>query len=104
MQTTRRHYDKEFKRMAVELVESGKSTSEVGNDLGIAPDLVRRWRREFTANQTGCFSGHGNENLTPEQKEIAQLKKELREAKLEAEILKKAVGIFSKSDGKSINL
>lgn len=35
MQKTRRHYDKEFKKMAVELLESGKSTKEVSLDLGV---------------------------------------------------------------------
>jgi transposase len=38
--------------------------------------------------------------LTEEQKKIARLEKELRETKLERDILKKAVSIFSKSDGK----
>jgi len=104
MSKERRHYDKEFKKMAVELVESGKSTKEISTDLDVSQDLVRRWRREFSINKEGCFSGNGNLNLTPEQKEIAQLKKELRDSKLEAEILKKAVSIFSRSDGKSLSL
>ena len=86
--------------MAVELVESGKPSSEVANDLGFRTDLIRRWRREFKNNQSGCFSGNGNMNLTIEQKENAQLKKELRETKLERDILKKAVGIFSRNDGR----
>jgi transposase len=38
--------------------------------------------------------------MTDEQKEIARLKKELRDARLERDILKKAVSIFSKSDGR----
>jgi len=104
MKKTRRNYDKEFKKMAVELVESGKTTTEVSNDLGIKADLVRRWRREFDTYGLGSFSGNGSRNLTDEQKEITQLKKELQEAKLERDILKKAVSIFSKSDGKSLNL
>ena len=102
MNKERRYYDKEFKRMAIELVESGKSTTEVANDLGIKPDLVRRWRREYERYQSGSFSGKGNMNLSPEQKEILELKKALRESNLERDILKKAVSIFSKSDGKSI--
>jgi transposase len=102
MNKERRNYDKEFKKMAVELLESGKSAKEVSSDLGIAPDLIRRWRREYRSNGTGCFSGNGNANLTPEQKEITHLKKELREAQIERDILKKAVSIFSKSDGRSI--
>jgi transposase len=42
--------------------------------------------------------------MTDEQAEIAQLKKELREAEIEREILKKAISIFSRKDGKPTNL
>jgi len=41
--------------------------------------------------------------MTEEQKEIARLKKELRDAQLECDILKKAVSIFSRNDGKYSN-
>lgn len=101
---TRRSYDKEFKKMAVELMESGQTSAQVADDLGIKPDLIRRWRREFIVNKEGSFSGNGNPNLTAEQKEVTELKKELREVKLERDILKKAVSIFSKSDGKFSSL
>jgi transposase len=97
---TRRTFDKEFKLMTVALCKTGKSTNEVSKELGIRPDIVRRWRREYADKPTGSFSGHGNPGLTPEQQEIYNLKKQLREAELEREILKKAVSIFSKSDGK----
>lgn len=86
--------------MAVNLCYTGKETREVAQELGIRPDLVRRWKREHERYQEGSFSGHGNTNLTTEQKEIAKLKKELKEAQLERDILKKAVGIFSRSDNK----
>ena len=82
--------------MAIELVNSGKSTREVSTDLGIRQELLSRWCREFKANHTGSFSGNGRANLTPEQKEIAQLKKALREAELERDILKKATAYFAK--------
>ncbi len=36
---------------------------------------------------------------TPEEAEIARLKKELRDAQMESDILKKTVSIFSKNDG-----
>jgi len=45
----------------------------------------------------------GNKTMTEEQKEISRLKKELRDAQLERDILKKAVSIFSRSDGKYSN-
>lgn len=95
----RRIYDPEFKRMAVDLYHTGKTSTQIGLDLGIGADLVRRWRKEFEESSGRCFTGNGNENLTPEQQELAKLKKELLDVKLERDILKKAVGIFSKNDG-----
>ena len=101
--STRRSYDKEFKLIAVELMNSGKSSAEVGHDLGVAPDLVRRWRREFEKYNEGSFSGNGVPNMTTEEKEIFRLKKELADSKLETEILKKAISIFSKKGGTSMS-
>ena len=98
MKRERRHYDKEFKQMAVNLCLTGKSTREVAGELGIRIELVRRWKREFEQYDQGSFSGHGNINMTEEQKQIAQLKKELKEAQIERDILKKAVSIFSVKD------
>jgi len=96
----RKSYDKAFKVMAVELFQTGKSSVEVGNDLGIAPDLVRRWSREVKASEPGSFPGNGKQYQTEEQKEITALRKALREAEIERDILKKAVSIFSKGDSK----
>jgi transposase len=42
--------------------------------------------------------------MTDEQREIAKLKKDLREAKMETEILKKAISIFSTSDKRNLDL
>ncbi|MCK5367511.1 MAG: transposase [Cyclobacteriaceae bacterium] len=103
MKKERRHYDKEFKQMAVELCYAGKPPKEVAGELGIATDLVRRWKREYEQYNEGSFSGKGNANLTTDQKEIVRLKKELKDAQIERDILKKAVSIFSRSDGKYFN-
>ena len=103
MKKERKHYDQEFKLMAVELCHAGKEPKEVAGELGLRPELVRRWKREYSKYREGSFSGHGHANLTAEQKEIAHLKKELREAQIERDILKKAVGIFSRSGGKYSN-
>jgi transposase len=100
MKRTRKHYDKEFKEMAVNLVFSGKSSSEVAEDLGIRTELVNRWKREYEQHGTSSFSGKGNMNVTAEQKEIIRLKKELKDAQIERDILKKAISIFSKGDSK----
>jgi transposase len=96
----RRRFDPAFKRMAVELHLSGKSCTEVGLELGIRPDLVSRWTREFKSEGKGSFPGNGKQNLSGEQKEILALKKALNEARIERDILKKAVSIFSRGDNK----
>ena len=103
MKRERRHFDKEFKLMAVNLCLTGKSTREVAEELGIRAELVRRWKREYEQFDSGSFSGHGTANMSPEQKEIARLKKELKDAQIERDILKKAISIFSKGDNKYSN-
>ena len=97
-------YDREFKLMAVELIESHKTVAEVSEELGVHKNLLYQWRSKFQENGQYSFSGNGIKSLTPEEAEIDRLKKVLREVEIERDILKKAVGIFSKSDGKSSNL
>jgi|SRR6478752_7738778 len=103
MKRSRKHYDSSYKTMAIELAEAKGSIPATAQELGIPQDLIRRWVREKRGKGSASFSGNGNASLTEDQKEIERLKKELREAQLERDILKKAVGIFSKNDGKSSN-
>ena len=97
-------HDRELKLMAVELIESNKSVAEVSEELGVHKNPLYQWRSKFQKRGRHSFSGTGIKSLTPEEAEIARLKKELREVGIEQDILKKAVGIFSKSDGNSSNL
>ncbi|OED34801.1 hypothetical protein AB832_06880 [Flavobacteriaceae bacterium (ex Bugula neritina AB1)] len=96
MKKKRKRYDKAFKLMVVELVLAGKSPKTVSKDLEIKADYVRRWVKEYKGQKEGVFSGNGNRNLTEMEKKVLALEKELKDSKLENEILKKAVGIFSK--------
>ena len=95
----RRKYDRDLKRNAVLLCsEAGRAVPEVAENLGIAKDLLYRWRREYhLSNGKPVFPGNGNEALTEEQKQIRKLEKELRETQMERDILKKAMAIFSKA-------
>ncbi|SEW57454.1 transposase [Chitinophaga arvensicola] len=96
----RRGYDKSFKLMAVELHKSGKPAGTVAKELGIDVGMLRRWTREFSADETRSFPGNGKQDLTAEQKEIQSLRKALQEAEMENRILKKAVSTFSREDNK----
>lgn len=86
--------------MIVELHQSGKSSREISRDFDLPSDMVRRWSREHLSRGSGSFSGHGTPAVTAAQREIAELKKALKEAQIERDILKKAVSIFSRNDNK----
>ena len=88
-------YDNEFKVMIVELLNSGLPRKQVSKDYNLNVSLIGRWSREFKA-KSGDFTK--KRELTKEELEIKALKKELRDATMERDILKKAVSIFSKSD------
>lgn len=103
MSKTRRKFDRNFKLKAVELSYQRENIKELADELGIRVALLYRWRSEFASRQEASFPGNGKASRTEEESEIARLKKELYEMRLERDILKKAVGIFSKSDGKSLH-
>jgi len=103
MTKERQHYDREFKQKAVELSFARGNAKEIAEELGIRPELLYRWRREHQKYQNNSFPGKGKPKMTDMERELTSLRKELRDAKMERDILKKAVSIFSRSDGKSTN-
>lgn len=98
MRKQRTHYDKSFKENAVKLSIERKNVTELAHELGIEPLLLYRWRKELQQNGPLSFPGNGVQALSAEAKELADLKKRLLEAETERDILKKALGITSKSD------
>ena len=88
-------YENDFKVMIVELLKSGSKVKELSIEYGLNDGMIRRWRREYES-KSGDFSK--KREISIEEQELKTLRKELREVKLERDILKKAVSIFSKSD------
>jgi transposase-like protein len=70
---------------------------EVAENLGIAADLLYRWRREQRTRDGLAFPGHGREALTPQEQKIREIEKKLKDAEMERDILKKAMAIFSRA-------
>ena len=103
MKEKRKNYSKEFKQKAVELSNVRGNVQEIARELGVPAEFIYRWRKEMDLNPSLAFGGNGKKQLTEEQKEIARLRRELDDMKLERDILKKAVSIFSVSDRKSSN-
>jgi transposase len=89
-------YTKELREEAVKLVtEGGLKIPEVGRRLSIAPSTVRYWVR---ADREGKLKevGKHQKPLTEIEMELARTKRELAEARMERDILKKAAAYFAK--------
>lgn len=88
----KQRFDREFKISAVKMVtQEGQKASEVARSLGIHPNQLYNWKKKYNDDGEKAFPGKGH--LT----EIAALRRKLREVEMERDILKKAVGIFSKT-------
>ena len=86
-------YSKEFKSEAVKLVtEQGYSYSKAGRELGVSTVTIIDWVLKL----------HGSpENpnvpvITPAAEEMAKMRKEMKQLKMENEILKKNAAFFAK--------
>lgn len=91
----RRNYDRQFKQEAVRMVqEQGRTVKSVAEDLGIHPGVLSRWRRQFAKYREGAFPGKGH--LSPQEEEIARLKRRVADLEEERDILKKAMAFFAK--------
>lgn len=92
----RRKFTREFIIDAVKLSqESGKSVADTASSLGIHENLLYRWRQIYAADAENAFPGKGH--MKPKDEEIFRLRRELERTTRERDILKKAVGIFSKT-------
>ena len=70
--------------------------TSLGRELGVNPENIKRWGKDFKSGK--LTSESKIKEKSKEELEIIRLNKELAHLKLEHEILKKAVSIFSKSD------
>lgn len=87
----KKRFDQEFKISTVKIVtEGGEKVTEVARSLGLHPNQIYNWKKKYCEEGKKAFPGKGH--LT----ELSRLRKELQEVKVERDILKKAVGIFSK--------
>ena len=95
MTEKRRRYDKEFKISAVKMIlEEGMSTAEVSRDLGVNENSLYKWKSEYVSDQQNVFPGKGR--MKPEEEEISKLRKQVKRLEMERDILKKAIGYFTK--------
>lgn len=91
----KKQYSDEFKKEAIRLFESsGKKLAEIERELGIPHGLLRKWQGRFQVNpSTDKLELTEVEQL---KAELGEMKRELEITRMERDILKKTVGIFSK--------
>ncbi|MDU1905916.1 MAG: transposase [Dysgonomonas sp.] len=94
----RKVYDREFKENAVRLSSERDNLSQFARELGISVKQLYSWRSQYKIKGTESFPGNGNTAVSDDAKAFAQLKKEHARLQQEHEILKKAMGIISRSD------
>ena len=103
MTKARRSFTDEFKREAVALLQtSGRPLIQIASELGIQPSMLRRWRNAVLRVPAGVSQRRNTQAVAPQAgtpddqlAEMARLRREVQRLRIERDILKKTVAIFS---------
>lgn len=85
MAKAKKKFDEDFKRMILDLNQSGQSVEELAEQYGIATQTIYRWKKLYTKNEATGMT----------EAEILAMKKEMARMQEENTILKKALTIFA---------
>jgi transposase len=90
----RRKFSAEYKREAVAMLSApGVSVSQIAAELGIAVNVLGRWRRELRQESAQAFRGHGR----PRDEDLALLRRELARVTKERDFLREAAAFFARA-------
>ena len=90
----RRRYSDDFKQDAVRLVvEEGYSFKAASEAVGVCDQTLRAWHAKLVPPPEPCGDEASSDEL---RSEVKRLRKQLKRAELEREILKKATAYFAK--------
>jgi transposase len=94
MVSKRRRFTREFKIETVRLLTgSDQAVVAVAEDLEIHPNTLYKWVRQYGDNPEEAFPGKGNQ--ASDAAELSRLRRENQRLRMERDILKKAMAIFS---------
>lgn len=88
----KRVYTEEFKKQIVNLYKNGKSSGDIIKEYDLTPSAFHRWIKYY--NNTGSFKEA--DNRTEEEKQLMKLEKELKQLRMENDILKQAALIMGR--------
>ena len=88
------YFTAEFKAEAVRLVNgSEKPLTQVAKDIGVSESALGKWKRQAAVDESGGLCGA----LTSDERaEMARLRRENRQVKMERDFLKKAAAFFAR--------
>ena len=90
-----RPHPPEFRQRAVELARSGDApVAQIARDLGISDSCLRNWVRQADLDEGRRCDGLAS----VERAELVELRRKLRVAELENEILKRAAAYFAREN------
>jgi len=85
-------YTEEFKLQIARLRESGKSYGELSREYGITKSSASNWYNQYK----GSGSFKSADNVSAEAKELKRLQKEIKQLRMENDILKQAALILGR--------
>ncbi len=92
MGKTRKPYPPEFRQQMVELVRAGRTPESLAREFEPTAESIRNWVRQADRDE-----GRRDDGLTsPEKEELRRLRREVRQLKIEREILAKAAAWFAR--------
>ena len=95
MPRTRPPYPPEFREQMVELVRAGRTPEELSEEFEPSAQTIRNW-----VKQADLDRGVRSDGLTSsERDELRALRREVKQLKVEREILKKAAAWFARESG-----
>lgn len=88
----RRNFTDEFKQQMVQLYNNGKPRSEIIREYDLTPSALGKWIAYY--NETGYFKEQ--DNRSDEENRLIELEKEVRQLRMENDILKQAALIMGR--------
>jgi transposase len=88
----RRTFTPEFKKQMVQLYQNGKTKRAIIDEYDLTPSSLDRWIHQ--GETSGSFKK--KDNRSPEQQELLELRKELKQLRMENDILKQAALIMGR--------
>jgi len=83
---TKPRYTEDFKRMIIELYQTGTSVKQLSKEYGLSEQVIYKWKKKYLPSPSASFS----------QKDMDEVKRENAKLKEQVEILKKVLTMYAK--------